>query len=87
VNDIDLTEGNHEFLYTFPVLPVRPGPYTWHVSLYSEQNLVDAWDCSPEMIVATEGYQHPLDEWNGILNVPCKFSISRTTQSGNGTSL
>jgi len=83
VNDVDLTEGNHEFIYTFPMLPVRPGPYTWHVSLYSDQKLVDVWDCSPEMIVATEGQQHPLDEWNGVLNVPCVFSVSRSTHNGN----
>src|SRR5215469_14998889 len=69
-NDLDLTVGRHELIYTFPTLPVRPGPYVWHVSLYDEGNLVDAWECLPEMNVATEGYQHPLDEWNGILNVP-----------------
>jgi len=32
------------------------------------------WDCIPEMVIATEGYQHPSDEWNGILNVPCEFA-------------
>jgi hypothetical protein len=29
----------------------------------------------PDMIIATEGHQHPQDEWNGILNVPCQFEI------------
>jgi hypothetical protein len=57
------------------MLPVRPGPYTWHVSLYDDGQLVDVWDCLPEMIVATEIHQHSRDEWNGVLNIPCKFEV------------
>ena len=59
---------------------MRPGPYTWHVSLYDDGNLVDAWECLPEMIVATQNYQHQRDEWNGVLNVPCEFAVLE----GNG---
>jgi lipopolysaccharide transport system ATP-binding protein len=72
---VTLEEGQHEFRYTFPMLPLRPGPYSWQVSLYDEGEQVDAWDCVPEMIVATEGHQHPDDEWNGILNMPSRFEI------------
>jgi len=39
--------------------------------------VLDMWDCSPDMIIATEGHQHPQDEWNGILNVPCQFEARR----------
>jgi lipopolysaccharide transport system ATP-binding protein len=75
-DNLQLEVGEHQFHYTFPMLPLRPGPYTWLVSLYNEQlNLVDAWECLPEMIVAAESHQHPSDEWNGILNVPCEFRI------------
>jgi len=72
---VTLGVGEHDFCYTFPMLPVRPGTYTWHVSLYDEGNLVDYWDCLPEMIVATEIHQHTRDEWNGVLNMPCDFEI------------
>jgi len=34
---------------------------------------VDLWDCVPEMIVASENFQHPQDEWSGILNIPVIF--------------
>jgi ABC-type polysaccharide/polyol phosphate transport system ATPase subunit len=81
-NDINLAVGEHEFCYTFPMLPVRPGPYTWQVSLYSEGRLLDVWNCLPNMIVATEGHQHARDEWNGILNVPCKFNVSEQDKIG-----
>jgi ABC-type polysaccharide/polyol phosphate transport system ATPase subunit len=81
-NDIALGVGEHEFCYTFPMLPVRPGPYIWQVSLYSEGNLIDVWNCLPNMIVATEVHQHARDEWNGILNVPCKFSVLERNKIG-----
>jgi ABC-type polysaccharide/polyol phosphate transport system ATPase subunit len=82
-NDVELTVGEHELCYTFPMLPLRPGPYTWHVSLYDEGDLVDVWDCLPQMIVATEIHQHAQDEWNGILNIPCKFEILERNKIGN----
>jgi lipopolysaccharide transport system ATP-binding protein len=76
-DNLQLEVGEHQLYYTFPMLPLRPGPYTWLVSMYNEQmNLVDAWDCLPEMIVATESHQHRYDHWSGLLNVPIDFSIS-----------
>jgi hypothetical protein len=70
---LQLDKGRHQFRHTFPTLPIRPGPYQWQVSLYDDGNLVDLWDCVPEMNVATELHTHPLDEWNGILNIPTRF--------------
>jgi lipopolysaccharide transport system ATP-binding protein len=79
---MELPAGEHEFFYSFPALPLRPGAYTWHVSLYDGSELVDAWDCLPEMIIATEIHQHPRDEWNGVLNVPCTFEVLEVTKVG-----
>jgi len=75
-DDVRLIPGQHEFCYTFPMLPLRPGPYNWQVSLYEQGNQLDAWDCVPDMIVATENFQHSHDQWNGLLNMPSQFSIS-----------
>jgi lipopolysaccharide transport system ATP-binding protein len=75
---VELLPGTRELCYTFPMLPLRPGPYTWHVSLYEEGALVDYWDCVPQMIVATEIHQHRSDEWNGILNIPSAFAIQES---------
>jgi lipopolysaccharide transport system ATP-binding protein len=72
---LNLAPGRHELRYTFPMLPLRPGPYSWQVSLYDEGERLDAWDCLPEMIIATEGLQHAEDEWNGILNLPSRFEM------------
>jgi lipopolysaccharide transport system ATP-binding protein len=76
-NGVQLEPGTHEFYYTFPTLPLRPGPYSWLVSLWEDGQLVDLWDCVPDMIIATEEHQHPQDEWTGVLNVPCELVIER----------
>ena len=74
---VNLDAGSHDFHYTFPTLPLRPGPYSWQVSLWENGEVVDLWDCAPDMIIATEVHQHARDEWNGILNVPCELVIGR----------
>jgi lipopolysaccharide transport system ATP-binding protein len=76
VDNVELEPGVHELRYSFPMLPLRPGPYSWAVSLYEEGQLLDAWECLPEMIVATENFQHRYDHWSGVLNIPSKFSIT-----------
>jgi lipopolysaccharide transport system ATP-binding protein len=73
--NLQLEPGEHSFCFTFPMLPLRPGPYNWRVGLFEDGHLLDMWECTPELIVATEGYQHASDEWNGILNIPSRFEI------------
>jgi lipopolysaccharide transport system ATP-binding protein len=73
--NLEISPGPKEFHYTFPMLPLRPGPYNWLVSLYEDGVEVDVWDCEPEMVVATETYQHRYDEWTGALNIPSEFRV------------
>jgi ABC-type polysaccharide/polyol phosphate transport system ATPase subunit len=73
---LKLPPGLQEFKYTFPMLPLKPGPYYWFVSLWDDQVRLVDWDCEPEMIVATNVQQHPHDGWNGVLNIPCAFAVS-----------
>jgi ABC-type polysaccharide/polyol phosphate transport system ATPase subunit len=73
--NLELKLGTQEFIYTLPSLPLRPGIYAWHISLYSEGSLLDEWHCLPELIIATEPLTHPRDEWSGILNIPCNFEL------------
>jgi lipopolysaccharide transport system ATP-binding protein len=74
-DNVNLGIGQHELRYTFPMLPLRPGPYTWLVSLWEEWVQIDVWDCLPEMIVATKSQQHARDEFNGLLNIPSQFEV------------
>src|SRR5262249_34094798 len=81
-DDLAFEPGFTELSYEFPFLPLRPGTYFWQVTLWNGGTNIDIWDGSPEMIVATENYQHARDEWNGFLNVPGKLSQSHIS-SGN----
>jgi lipopolysaccharide transport system ATP-binding protein len=72
---ISLHPGTHNLTHSFPMLPLKPGSYQWQVSLWDGGEMLDLWDCAPDMIVATEGHQHYLDEWNGILNLPTNFAL------------
>jgi len=74
-NKLAFDPGVYELVYELPVLPLRPSTYFWRVSLYDEKGLIDFWDCIPDLIVATSPVTHSRDEWAGILNIPCRFSI------------
>jgi lipopolysaccharide transport system ATP-binding protein len=76
MDGLRLQPGLHTISYTFPCLPLCPGPYFWQVSLWEEGKLFDAWDCLPEMIVSTPNLQHARDEWNGVLNLPCEAVVT-----------
>ena len=70
-----LEPGLHRISYTFPCLPLRPGPYSWQVTLWEDGECFDAWDCVPDMIVATPNFQHVRDEWSGVLNIPSEVCL------------
>jgi ABC-type polysaccharide/polyol phosphate transport system ATPase subunit len=70
-----LQPGGRELVYELPSLPLKPGAYHWRVSLYDDSGLVDAWDCLPRLVIGAEPVTHPLDSWQGILNVPYKLEV------------
>ncbi|MDD1777655.1 MAG: ABC transporter ATP-binding protein [Candidatus Helarchaeota archaeon] len=72
---IILEKGLYELIYRLPTLPLRPGIYSWRVSLCDDKGLLDDWDCTPGLIVGTKPVTHSKDEWSGILNIPCEFMI------------
>jgi lipopolysaccharide transport system ATP-binding protein len=73
---VTLEPGFHEFRYTLPVLPLRPGVYSWRVSIYDAGVRVDDWECTPQMQVVTLPVTHYRDEFAGFLNIPSKLDIS-----------
>ena len=73
---LSLEVGEQQLCHKFPMLPLRPGLYTWLVALYEKGDPVDVWDCMPEMMVATESFQHPQDKWSAVLNMPVDFAVT-----------
>ncbi len=72
---LSLEPGLHQFVYALPSLPLKPGAYSWHVSLSHDGSLLDEWNCVPDLVIATDPVTHPRDEWSGILNLPCRFRV------------
>ena len=70
-----LEPGNHEFVHELPELPLKPGAYSWRVTLWDDGQLVDCWDAAPDLLVGTQPMTHWLDEWAGILNIPSRFHL------------
>jgi lipopolysaccharide transport system ATP-binding protein len=76
-DNFDLRPGPNELAYEFDTLPLRPGPYSWLVSLFDDEEEIDMWDATPEMIVTLPSFQHPrYDEWSGPLNLPARLNVS-----------
>jgi lipopolysaccharide transport system ATP-binding protein len=73
--ELSLGTGIHDFVYQFPMLPLKPGIYTWLVSFWDREELIDMGDLTPEFHVVTQSFQHALDEWTGLLNLPSEFTV------------
>jgi hypothetical protein len=72
---LNLEAGVHDLVYQFPMLPLKPGIYTWNVSFFDREELIDLGDLTPEFHVVTPSFQHALDEWTGLLNLPSEFRV------------
>ena len=82
---LKIEPGLQELRYEFPMLPLRPAGYSWMVSIWDDEALIDMCDLGPELIVTTESYQHPRDEWSGVLNIPSNFSMQAVAPRGAGS--
>jgi len=78
LQDLNLEPGIHEFHYAFPLLPLRPGPYSWLLSLFEDGTQIDMWDAVPDMTVSVEAPQHRLDEWSGLINLPNDVQVRKS---------
>ncbi len=74
-----LTPGRKKFIYRMPALPLTPGNYYWHVSLYEGEEMLDNWYAKPAMNVEALPLNHPMDVWRGILNFPYNFKVTDET--------
>jgi lipopolysaccharide transport system ATP-binding protein len=74
-NELSLGAGSHDLIYDFPLLPLKPGIYTWLVSFWEREKLIDMGDLAPEFHVVSQSFQHSRDEWTGLLNLPSEFTV------------
>jgi lipopolysaccharide transport system ATP-binding protein len=77
--DLPLEPGRYAFSYRLPMLPLKPGAYRLHASFYDREGskLLDDWWANPELVISLPPSSHSQDEWQGVLNLPCEFSIRK----------
>jgi lipopolysaccharide transport system ATP-binding protein len=73
--ELNLGAGEHDLTYDFPMLPLKPGIYTWMVSFWAREKLIDMGDLTPEFHVVIPSFQHQRDEWTGLINLPSEFTV------------
>jgi hypothetical protein len=74
-SNLDLDAGVYEIAYSLRTLPLRPGPYRWHVSIFDNDQFVNNYDSNPEMSVETPPMGHAFDEYAGVFNLPCAVDV------------
>jgi lipopolysaccharide transport system ATP-binding protein len=72
---LNLGAGTHDLIYDFPLLPLKPGIYTWNVSFWEREELIDKGDLAPEFHAVVPSFQHQFDEWTGLINLPSEFTV------------
>jgi len=70
-----LQPGTYEFLHHLPTLPIKPGTYRWKAGVYDGHQWTDGWWALPEVVVGTKPMSNTGDEFQGILNLPCKMEV------------
>jgi lipopolysaccharide transport system ATP-binding protein len=76
VYNLNINPGIHEFVHRVESMPLKPGPYSWRVTLFDEYERIDIWDGMPELMIGAKPQSHPRDEWAGLLNIPSEFALS-----------
>jgi lipopolysaccharide transport system ATP-binding protein len=70
---IGLSTGEHGVSLMFPGLPLRPGAYSVVFSIYDDDQRFHSWTVAPGLIIEGTPVTHFLDEWAGVLNIPCSL--------------
>ena len=77
VYNLDLASGLHVFRFRLPSLPIRPGIYHWHLTMWDRSRCFDQWTAVPPMVVGTRPVTHPDEQWQGLLNTPWEFETEK----------
>jgi lipopolysaccharide transport system ATP-binding protein len=72
-----LSPGEHDALLTFPDLPLRPGAYAVVFSIYDDDGRFHSWSVAPSLIIESTPVTHFMDEWAGVVNIPCSLECKQ----------
>jgi len=76
-DELRLEAGEHEISLSFPSLPLRPGAYSLYFSLHDDHQHNYNWTLVPALVIEGEPVTHFMDEWAGVLNIPCSLASKK----------
>jgi hypothetical protein len=77
---VSLEPGLHRIVLSVPMLPLKPGTYYWAVVLFSEKEIIDQWQCYPQITVSTVPLASIYDQYAGILNLPFEVRVDAISE-------
>jgi lipopolysaccharide transport system ATP-binding protein len=72
-----LEPGEHEISLSFSSLPLRPGAYSLYFSIHDDHQQNYNWTLVPALVIEGEPVTHFMDEWAGVLNIPCSLASKK----------
>src|SRR5271156_4745085 len=76
-DDLGLEPGEHEISLSFSSLPLRPGAYSLYFSIHDDHQHNYTWTLVPALVMEGEPVTHFMDEWAGVLNIPCSLASKK----------
>lgn len=75
---LQLCPGEHDVSLSFADLPLRPGAYSIYFSIHDDRSRSHVWTLVPALMIEGKPVTHFMDEWAGVLNVPCSLECKQT---------
>lgn len=76
-DDLQLAQGEHDIHLSFSDLPLRPGAYSVYVSIHDDHERNHNWTLVPALVIEGTPVTHFMDEWAGVLNIPCSLECKQ----------
>jgi len=80
-DNVQFAEGEHDIRLSFPDLPLRPGAYNVYVGVHDDHERNHNWTLVPALIIEGTPVTHFMDEWAGVLNIPCSMECEQLVVS------
>jgi len=81
-DNLQLVPGEHDVHLSFSDLPLRPGAYSVYFSIHDDNERNHNWTLVPALIIEGTPVTHFMDEWAGVLNIPCSLKTREISKVG-----
>jgi len=76
-----LAPGDHDVFLKLPGLPLRPGAYSIYFSVHDDNQRNYNQTLVPALVIQGTPVTHFMDEWAGVLNIPCSLECRQIESS------